>query len=142
MSAGSKKRRGVSSTQPEFSCPGQPLPTPPYKHTVLPEDTCSTHGPIVSGIPKPEVCWFLEGIPMRRREGITEIYEDGASHHLCLLRARMKDSGRYSCTASNSLGQVSCSWTLLVDREYIALGVLAFMGFLCLRQFRFYSSTP
>ncbi|XP_035300482.1 myosin light chain kinase, smooth muscle isoform X3 [Cricetulus griseus] len=71
----------------------------------------------VSGIPKPEVVWFLEGIPVRRREGVTEIYEDGASHYLCLRRARMRDSGRYSCTASNSLGQVSCSWTLLVERS-------------------------
>ncbi|XP_057620102.1 myosin light chain kinase, smooth muscle isoform X2 [Chionomys nivalis] len=74
----------------------------------------------VSGIPKPEVAWFLEGIPVRRREGIVEIYEDGASHYLCLRRARMRDSGRYSCTASNSLGHVSCSWTLLVDRSDLA----------------------
>ncbi|XP_051005818.1 myosin light chain kinase, smooth muscle [Acomys russatus] len=71
----------------------------------------------VSGIPKPEVAWFLEGIPVKRQEGITEIYEDGAAHYLCLPRARRRDSGRYSCTASNSLGQVSCSWTLLVDRR-------------------------
>lgn len=70
----------------------------------------------VSGIPKPEVGWFLEGIPVRRQEGIVEIYEDGASHYLCLPRAGTRDSGRYSCTASNTLGQVSCSWTLRVDR--------------------------
>ncbi|CAO2631665.1 Myosin light chain kinase, smooth muscle, partial [Lemmus lemmus] len=74
----------------------------------------------VSGIPKPEVTWFLEGIPVRRRDGIVEIYEDGAFHYLCLRRARMRDSGRYSCTASNSLGHVSCSWTLLVDRSDLA----------------------
>lgn len=86
---------------------------------MLPEGTCSTHGPVVSGIPKPEVAWFLEGVPVRRREGVIEIYEDGASHYLCLRRTRMRDSGRYSCTASNILGHVSCSWTLLVEREYI-----------------------
>ena len=100
---------------------------------MLPEGTCSTHGPVVSGIPKPEVAWFLEGIPVRRREGVVEIYEDGASHYLCLRRARMRDSGRYSCTASNSLGHVSCSWTLLVDREYISrwiLGVVTLIGHL------------
>ncbi|CAH6792292.1 Mylk [Phodopus roborovskii] len=74
----------------------------------------------VSGIPKPEVAWFLEGIPVRRREGIIEVYEDGASHYLCLRKARMRDSGRYSCTASNRLGQVSCSWTLLVERSNLA----------------------
>lgn len=99
---------------------------------MLPEGTCYTHGPVVSGIPKPEVAWFLEGIPVRRRECVVDIYEDGASHYLCLRRARMRDSGRYSCTASNSLGHVSCSWTLLVDREYISrwiLDVVTFIGY-------------
>ncbi|XP_073929401.1 myosin light chain kinase, smooth muscle isoform X3 [Castor canadensis] len=70
----------------------------------------------VSGVPKPEVAWFLEGIPVRRQKGVVEVYEDGGSHYLCLLRARARDSGRYSCTASNIQGQVSCSWTLLVER--------------------------
>ncbi|XP_040340651.1 myosin light chain kinase, smooth muscle isoform X4 [Herpailurus yagouaroundi] len=70
----------------------------------------------VSGTPKPEVTWFLEGAPMRRREGIVEVYEEGGCHHLCLLRARARDSGNYSCTASNVQGQVSCGWTLLVKQ--------------------------
>ncbi|XP_043450276.1 myosin light chain kinase, smooth muscle isoform X2 [Prionailurus bengalensis] len=70
----------------------------------------------VSGTPKPEVTWFLEGAPVRRREGIVEVYEEGRCHHLCLLRARARDSGNYSCTASNVQGQVSCGWTLLVKQ--------------------------
>uniref|UniRef100_A0A2K6LHV2 Myosin light chain kinase, smooth muscle n=1 Tax=Rhinopithecus bieti TaxID=61621 RepID=A0A2K6LHV2_RHIBE len=70
----------------------------------------------VSGIPKPEVAWFLEGTPVRRQEGSIEVYEDAGSHYLCLLRARTRDSGTYSCTASNARGQVSCSWTLQVER--------------------------
>ncbi|XP_022370655.1 myosin light chain kinase, smooth muscle isoform X4 [Enhydra lutris kenyoni] len=70
----------------------------------------------VSGTPKPEVTWFLEGAPMRRREGMVEIYEEGRRHYLCLLRAQPRDSGSYSCTASNVRGQVSCGWTLLVKR--------------------------
>ncbi|KAM8770634.1 myosin light chain kinase, smooth muscle isoform 2-T2 [Rhynchonycteris naso] len=70
----------------------------------------------VSGIPKPQVTWFLEGAPVRKQEGTTEIYEDGGSHGLCLLRARARDSGNYSCTASNVRGQASCDWTLLVKR--------------------------
>uniref|UniRef100_A0A8C2YR50 Myosin light chain kinase, smooth muscle n=1 Tax=Chinchilla lanigera TaxID=34839 RepID=A0A8C2YR50_CHILA len=70
----------------------------------------------VSGFPKPEVAWFLEGMPVRTREGTTEVYEDGGSYYFCLLRARTRDSGRYSCTASNSRGQVSCSWTLRVEK--------------------------
>ncbi|VFV33366.1 myosin light chain smooth [Lynx pardinus] len=70
----------------------------------------------VSGTPKPEVTWFLEGAPVRRREGIVEVYEEGGCHHLCLLRVRARDSGNYSCTASNVQGQVSCGWTLLVKQ--------------------------
>ncbi|KAG8508541.1 Myosin light chain kinase, smooth muscle [Galemys pyrenaicus] len=70
----------------------------------------------VSGNPKPEVTWFLEGAPVRRREGSIEVYEDGGSHYLCLLSARPRDSGNYSCTASNIRGRVSCGWTLLVKR--------------------------
>ncbi|XP_053076928.1 myosin light chain kinase, smooth muscle isoform X4 [Acinonyx jubatus] len=73
----------------------------------------------VSGTPKPEVTWFLEGAPVRRREGIVEVYEEGGCHHLCLLRARARDSGNYSCTASNVQGQVSCGWTLLVKQQPI-----------------------
>ncbi|XP_023479401.2 myosin light chain kinase, smooth muscle isoform X2 [Equus caballus] len=71
----------------------------------------------VSGIPKPEVTWFLEGAPVRRQEDTIEVYEDGRSHYLCLLRAQVKDSGSYSCTASNVRGQVSCGWTLLVKKK-------------------------
>lgn len=70
----------------------------------------------VSGIPKPEVTWFLDGAPVKRREGTIEIYEDGGSQYLCLRRARARDSGNYTCTAANVRGQVSCSWTLLVRR--------------------------
>uniref|UniRef100_A0A2K5CZT1 Myosin light chain kinase, smooth muscle n=1 Tax=Aotus nancymaae TaxID=37293 RepID=A0A2K5CZT1_AOTNA len=70
----------------------------------------------VSGIPKPEVAWFLEGAPVRRQGGTIEVYEDAGSHYLCLLRTRTRDSGTYSCTASNARGQVSCSWTLQVER--------------------------
>ncbi|XP_059018852.1 myosin light chain kinase, smooth muscle isoform X1 [Mustela lutreola] len=70
----------------------------------------------VSGTPKPEVTWFLEGAPVRRREGMVEMYEEGGCHYLCLLRARPRDSGSYSCTASNVRGQVSCGWNLLVKR--------------------------
>uniref|UniRef100_H0V3V2 Myosin light chain kinase, smooth muscle n=1 Tax=Cavia porcellus TaxID=10141 RepID=H0V3V2_CAVPO len=70
----------------------------------------------VSGVPKPEVAWFLEGIPVRTREGTIEVYEDERSYCLCLLRARTRDSGQYSCTASNSRGRVSCSWTLRVQK--------------------------
>ncbi|KAL2804996.1 myosin light chain kinase, smooth muscle isoform 3A, partial [Daubentonia madagascariensis] len=70
----------------------------------------------VSGFPKPEVAWFLEGSPVRKQEGTIEVYEDAGFHCLCLLRAQAGDSGKYSCTASNIRGQVSCSWTLLVER--------------------------
>lgn len=82
-------------------------------------------GRVVSGIPKPEVTWFLDGVPVRSREGSIEVYEAGGTHYLCLWRARARDSGSYSCTATNVRGQVSCCWTLLVKSEYVPQGHLA-----------------
>lgn len=113
-----------SSRRQLHSRPSSPLGFSllPPKHSVLSGGLMASPGPIVSGIPKPQVTWFLEGAPVRRREGTVEIYEDGASHYLCLLRARARDSGNYSCTASNVRGQVSCAWTLLVKSEYIPPG--------------------
>ncbi|XP_049641902.1 myosin light chain kinase, smooth muscle [Suncus etruscus] len=70
----------------------------------------------VSGIPKPQVTWFLEGVPVRSQQGTIEVSEDTGFHYLRLQRAREKDSGQYSCTASNTRGQVSCGWTLLVKK--------------------------
>ncbi|ELR58044.1 Myosin light chain kinase, smooth muscle [Bos mutus] len=73
----------------------------------------------VSGIPKPEVTWFLDGVPVRSQEGSIEVYEAGGTHYLCLWRARARDSGSYSCTATNVRGQVSCRWTLLVKKPAV-----------------------
>ena len=79
-------------------------------------------GPVVSGIPKPDVTWFLDGVPVRSQQGTIEVYEAGGAHYLCLRRARARDSGDYSCTAANVRGQVSCHWTLLVKSEYVPQG--------------------
>ncbi|XP_024850108.1 myosin light chain kinase, smooth muscle isoform X1 [Bos taurus] len=73
----------------------------------------------VSGIPKPEVTWFLDGVPVRSQEGSIEVYEAGGTHYLCLWRARARDSGSYSCTATNVRGQASCRWTLLVKKPAV-----------------------
>ncbi|XP_040106334.1 myosin light chain kinase, smooth muscle isoform X4 [Oryx dammah] len=73
----------------------------------------------VSGIPKPEVTWFLDGVPVRSQEGSIEVYEAGGTHYLCLWRARAQDSGSYSCTAANVRGQASCHWTLLVKKPAV-----------------------
>ncbi|KAB0373758.1 hypothetical protein FD755_014014, partial [Muntiacus reevesi] len=73
----------------------------------------------VSGIPKPDVTWFLDGVPVRSQEGTIEVYEAGGAHYLCLRRARARDSGNYSCTAANVRGQVSCRWTLLVKKPAV-----------------------
>lgn len=99
-----------------------PPPPAPPKQSVHLGTSCPSPGPVVSGVPKPEVTWFLDGAPVKRREGTFEVYEAGGSHYLCLPRARARDSGNYSCTATNIRGQVSCTWTLLVKSEYTPPG--------------------
>lgn len=104
--------------KPEQASPSGPASRLPHSTVHSLGASCPSPGHVVSGTPKPEVTWLLEGAPVRRREGVVEVYEEGGCHYLCLLRARARDGGSYSCTASNVRGQVSCSWTLLVKREY------------------------
>lgn len=120
MRRGRPASEEMGALPPSWSGPPHHIPqieVLPRAGALLQGGSCSSSGPIVSGIPKPEVTWFLDGVPVRQREGILELNEEAGSHYLCLLKARLRDSGRYSCTASNSRGQVACSWNLMVQRE-------------------------
>ncbi|XP_051875722.1 myosin light chain kinase, smooth muscle-like isoform X2 [Pristis pectinata] len=67
----------------------------------------------ITGSPKPEVKWAKNGVLLQGRPGV-KIYEEDRVQHLCFNNISVSDSGSYSCTASNSRGQVSRCWTLSV----------------------------
>uniref|UniRef100_A0AAY4DSA1 Myosin light chain kinase, smooth muscle n=1 Tax=Denticeps clupeoides TaxID=299321 RepID=A0AAY4DSA1_9TELE len=67
----------------------------------------------VSGSPEPLLSWVKDGIPIRSRAGLT-IQQDSSQHLLSLERVQRDDGGQYSCTAINSRGRASCTWTLSV----------------------------
>uniref|UniRef100_A0A4W3HZ71 Myosin light chain kinase, smooth muscle n=1 Tax=Callorhinchus milii TaxID=7868 RepID=A0A4W3HZ71_CALMI len=70
------------------------------------------------GSPKPEVEWTKDGVLLTGNAGV-EVYEESCIHHLRLKHVHVSDRGSYSCTATNSRGQVSTRWTLTVREKPI-----------------------
>uniref|UniRef100_A0A4W3IQ54 Myosin light chain kinase, smooth muscle n=1 Tax=Callorhinchus milii TaxID=7868 RepID=A0A4W3IQ54_CALMI len=68
---------------------------------------------VAIGSPKPEVEWTKDGVLLTGNAGV-EVYEESCIHHLRLKHVHVSDRGSYSCTATNSRGQVSTRWTLTV----------------------------
>nr|XP_023695785.1 myosin light chain kinase, smooth muscle-like isoform X2 [Paramormyrops kingsleyae] len=67
----------------------------------------------VSGVPAPTLSWIKDGLVLRGGAGL-RIQQEGNLHLLCLDRVRKEDSGSFGCAATNSKGQASATWTLLV----------------------------
>ncbi|XP_027020238.2 myosin light chain kinase, smooth muscle isoform X1 [Tachysurus fulvidraco] len=67
----------------------------------------------VAGWPVPTVSWVKDGAVLRLGPGINARQEDGL-HLLCVENVQKTDAGQYSCTATNSKGKATCSWTLTV----------------------------
>lgn len=74
----------------------------------------------VSGYPVPTVSWQKDGLPARPR-GSLSLHQDGDVHLLCVERAQKNDAGQYGCTATNSRGKVSATWTLHVKSKNLPL---------------------
>uniref|UniRef100_UPI00398F6C55 myosin light chain kinase, smooth muscle isoform X2 n=1 Tax=Pristiophorus japonicus TaxID=55135 RepID=UPI00398F6C55 len=70
----------------------------------------------ITGSPKPEVKWAKNGVSLQGKGGV-EIYEEDGIQHLCLNNINVADSGSYSCTVTNSRGQLSRSWILSVKGQ-------------------------
>uniref|UniRef100_A0A1B0CWT0 Muscle M-line assembly protein unc-89 n=1 Tax=Lutzomyia longipalpis TaxID=7200 RepID=A0A1B0CWT0_LUTLO len=74
------------------------------------------------GLPPPEVAWFLDGKEVEQNDRFT-MWNDGNFYTLEITRTTLDDGGRYTVTAKNTLGSVSCHCNLVVDkgiRAYIA----------------------
>ncbi|KAL4608979.1 myosin light chain kinase, smooth muscle-like isoform X2 [Arapaima gigas] len=67
----------------------------------------------VSGTPAPTLSWIKDGSVLRGGPGV-KIQREGDLHLLTLESVRKGDSGSYGCAASNSRGQASATWTLVV----------------------------
>ncbi|XP_056663530.1 striated muscle preferentially expressed protein kinase isoform X2 [Monodelphis domestica] len=69
---------------------------------------------IVTANPPPQVSWQKDGIPLRSSERIL-VRDEGERHTLLLQEARLADSGLYTITATNELGQATCNASLSVE---------------------------
>ncbi|KAK5968588.1 hypothetical protein GCK32_008491, partial [Trichostrongylus colubriformis] len=71
---------------------------------------------IVSGMPPPEVAWYVDGDVIQSSREYEMVYEDG----VCLLRineALVEDEGEYSCEAKNSAGKAVTKCYLKVLKD-------------------------
>uniref|UniRef100_A0AAR2J2Y9 Myosin light chain kinase, smooth muscle n=1 Tax=Pygocentrus nattereri TaxID=42514 RepID=A0AAR2J2Y9_PYGNA len=72
----------------------------------------------VSGWPVPAVSWVKDGAVLRQRAGIST-QQEGSLHLLCVENVQKADAGQYGCTATNSKGKVTSSWTLTVKSVHV-----------------------
>ncbi|XP_055967665.1 LOW QUALITY PROTEIN: striated muscle preferentially expressed protein kinase [Sorex fumeus] len=68
---------------------------------------------IVTANPAPQVTWQKDGSTVRS-DGRLLLRAEGERHTLLLREARAADAGSYTATATNELGQASCSASLAV----------------------------
>ncbi|XP_029428662.1 palladin isoform X2 [Rhinatrema bivittatum] len=69
----------------------------------------------VAGNPTPQVRWFCEGKELHNSPDIQICSERGNLHSLVITEAFEDDTGRYTCTASNSLGLDTTSAEVFVE---------------------------
>ncbi|XP_035391291.1 myosin light chain kinase, smooth muscle isoform X3 [Electrophorus electricus] len=65
----------------------------------------------VSGWPVPAVSWAKDGAELGPRVS----QQEGGVHLLRLESVQSTDAGRYTCTATNSRGEATCSWAVTVQ---------------------------
>ena len=67
----------------------------------------------VTGEPTPELTWTFSGQTLQD-EGRYMIFEEDGQHHLEVCDVVPEDVGTYTVTATNDMGQASCSAELTV----------------------------
>lgn len=68
----------------------------------------------VSGLPKPEVCWYRDSQALIPSD-TCKFFHDDEEHTLMLLNVLTEDAGTYSCEARNDYGEVTSSAPLTVE---------------------------
>ncbi|XP_051783596.1 palladin isoform X2 [Erpetoichthys calabaricus] len=94
-------------------------PTPPHFTQKLKSQEVAEGNPVrlecrVSGNPEPLVRWFCEGKELSTSPDI-QICKDGDLHTLVISEAFEDDTGRYTCTATNSFGSDNTSAEVYVE---------------------------
>ncbi|XP_063239264.1 obscurin-like [Bacillus rossius redtenbacheri] len=69
----------------------------------------------VKGFPAPEIKWFKDGRPLLSSPTVEMATLPGGMAALHVARARLDDAGRYSLTASNKMGTVSCEASVALE---------------------------
>ncbi|TRY98979.1 hypothetical protein DNTS_001245 [Danionella cerebrum] len=73
---------------------------------------------LITGYPDPEVVWLRDEELLELQDGcVTVDYEENGNCMLTLKSVSLSHSGRYSCKATNALGEALCSATLTVQGE-------------------------
>lgn len=67
----------------------------------------------VSGMPKPTIEWFKDGLPVKDSRRVKSEF-DGTTASLIFVESRGDDSGQYKCLVRNDLGSVPTSAKLKV----------------------------
>ena len=77
----------------------------------------------VSGFPKPEVTWYLDGLPVRNDINHRINWENDRVS-LTILSAMIDDEGLYTVKAVNALGSASCQAEFIVECKFDCLMLL------------------
>ncbi|CAG9824336.1 unnamed protein product [Phaedon cochleariae] len=97
----------------------EPTGTPP-KFSKLLADVLISEGDkvilegCVTGVPRPEIKWLLNNLPITDTEHFAFSHDDEGNVKLQIANVRPDDKGVYTVKATNSLGEVKCFAQLIV----------------------------
>ena len=67
-----------------------------------------------SGIPKPEVTWYKDNVPITADQRVTQREEKPNVHSLHIARSQLDDKATYTCKAKNRFGEAEAKMNLTV----------------------------
>ncbi|CAF1491714.1 unnamed protein product, partial [Adineta ricciae] len=68
-----------------------------------------------SGLPKPEVTWFRDNVPIVADQRITMREDKPNVHSLQIAQSQLDDKGTYICKAKNRFGEIDAKMNLIVN---------------------------